>query len=149
MLSLVSFQAVVGAIVWAFHGPKKPRCREMNARGYALHSVCPQLSFFNCVPYHTLWSRTQSSAGDSSRWYGEHSHEFVRPGRTAFSTIYAWSTMPAYDSYLRTRDVSIPSPTLGRCATLARIWPWHGKKTTLLYSVGLGDDLVKDSNALS
>ena len=32
--------------VWAFHRLKKPRCREMSARGYALHSVCPQLSFF-------------------------------------------------------------------------------------------------------
>ena len=24
---------------------KKPRCREMSGRGYALHSVCPQFSF--------------------------------------------------------------------------------------------------------
>ena len=39
-------QAVVGSIVWAFRVLKKPRCREMSARGYALHSVCPQLSFF-------------------------------------------------------------------------------------------------------
>ena len=39
-------QAVVGSIVWAFRRLKKPRCREMSARGYALHSVCPQLSFF-------------------------------------------------------------------------------------------------------
>ena len=34
-------QAVVGSIVWAFRRLKKPRCREMSARGYALHSVCP------------------------------------------------------------------------------------------------------------
>ena len=37
-------QAVVGSIVWAFRRLKKPRCREMSARGYALYSVCPQLS---------------------------------------------------------------------------------------------------------
>ena len=38
-------QAVVGCIVWAFRTLKKPRSREMSARGYSLHSVCPQLSF--------------------------------------------------------------------------------------------------------
>ena len=38
-------QAVVGSIVWAFRWLKKPRCREMSARGYALHKVYPQLSF--------------------------------------------------------------------------------------------------------
>ena len=40
-------QAVVGSIVWAFPRLKKPRCREMSARGYAPHSVCLQLSFFS------------------------------------------------------------------------------------------------------
>ena len=39
-------QAVVGSIVWAFRRLKKPRCREMSAWGYALYSVCPQLTFF-------------------------------------------------------------------------------------------------------
>ena len=39
-------QAVVGSIVWAFCRPNKPRNREMSARGYALHSVRPQLSIF-------------------------------------------------------------------------------------------------------
>ena len=39
-------QGVVGSIVWAFRRLKKPRCGEMSARGYKLHSVCPQLSFF-------------------------------------------------------------------------------------------------------
>ena len=38
-------QAVVGSSVWAFCRLKKPWSREMSARGYALHSVCPQLSF--------------------------------------------------------------------------------------------------------
>ena len=42
-------QAVVGSIVWAFRRLKKPKCREMSARGYALHSVCPQLSFFRVL----------------------------------------------------------------------------------------------------
>ena len=37
-------QAVVGSVVWAFRWFKKPRCREVSARGYALYSVCP-LSF--------------------------------------------------------------------------------------------------------
>ena len=39
-------QAVVGSIVWGFRRLKKPRCREMSARGYALHSVRPELYFF-------------------------------------------------------------------------------------------------------
>ena len=39
--------AVVDSTVWAFRRLKKPRCQEMSARGYALHSVCPQLSFFS------------------------------------------------------------------------------------------------------
>ena len=30
---------------------KKPRCREMSARGYAPHSVCPQLSFLFVVKF--------------------------------------------------------------------------------------------------
>ena len=38
-------QAVVGGIVWTFRRLKKPRNGEMSARGYALHSVCPQLPF--------------------------------------------------------------------------------------------------------
>ena len=38
-------QAVVGSIVWTFRRLKKPRRREMSARGYALHNVCPKLSF--------------------------------------------------------------------------------------------------------
>ena len=42
-------QAVVGSIVWALRKLKKPRCREVSARGDALHSVCPQDSFpFSC-----------------------------------------------------------------------------------------------------
>ena len=46
-------QAVVGSIVWAFRRHKKPRSLEMSARGYALHSVCPQLSFRGeSVPLH-------------------------------------------------------------------------------------------------
>ena len=36
-------QPVVGFIVWAFRRLKNPRSREMSARGYALHSVRPQL----------------------------------------------------------------------------------------------------------
>ena len=31
----------------AFSRLKKPMCQEMSARSYALHSVCPQLSFFS------------------------------------------------------------------------------------------------------
>ena len=48
-------QAVVGSIVWAFRRLKKPRCRDMSARGYELHSVCPQLSFsYLTFRYYTL-----------------------------------------------------------------------------------------------
>ena len=38
-------QAVVGSIVWTFPRLKKPSCREMSGRGYALYSVRPQISF--------------------------------------------------------------------------------------------------------
>ena len=34
-------QAVVGSIVWKFRRFKKPRCREMSARGYALIAYAP------------------------------------------------------------------------------------------------------------
>ena len=30
---------LVGCIVWEFRRLKNPRCRDMSARGYALHSV--------------------------------------------------------------------------------------------------------------
>ena len=43
------FEAVVGSIVWAFCRPKYPRSREISASGYALHSVCPQLSIFATI----------------------------------------------------------------------------------------------------
>ena len=39
-------QDVVRYIVWAFRWLKKLRNWEMSVRGYALHSVFPQLSFF-------------------------------------------------------------------------------------------------------
>ena len=39
-------QTIVGSIVWASRRLEKPMCREMSARGYPLHSVCAQLSFF-------------------------------------------------------------------------------------------------------
>ena len=45
-LILLAVQAVVGSIVWAFLRLKKPRSREMNARGYALYNVCLQLCNF-------------------------------------------------------------------------------------------------------
>ena len=38
-------QAVVGSIVWAFRRLKNPKRKEMSARGYAFHSICPQLPF--------------------------------------------------------------------------------------------------------
>ena len=43
-------QAVVDSIsiVWAFRRLKKPSCREMSTRSYALYSVRPQLPF----PFH-------------------------------------------------------------------------------------------------
>ena len=41
---VVGFQAVVGSIVLAFRRLKKPKCWEMSACGYALYSVCHQLS---------------------------------------------------------------------------------------------------------
>ena len=44
-------QAVVGSIVWAFRRLKKPKSRQMIARLYALHSVCPQLSFPYITPF--------------------------------------------------------------------------------------------------
>ena len=54
-------QVVVGSIVWAFRRLGKPRSREMSARGYALYSLCPQVSFTffpggrRAMPMWTLW----------------------------------------------------------------------------------------------
>ena len=45
-------QAVVGSIVCAFRRIKKPKSREMSARGYAIHSVCTQLSFLQGFDVH-------------------------------------------------------------------------------------------------
>ena len=45
MLALGEETAVQGSIVWAFRRLKKPRSREMSPRGYALHSVSPELPF--------------------------------------------------------------------------------------------------------
>ena len=41
----VGAQTVVGSIVWALRRLKNLWSREMSARGYALHCVCPQFSF--------------------------------------------------------------------------------------------------------
>ena len=49
----ISVQEVVGSIVWAFRKLRKPRSREMSALGYALHSVCPQLSV---TVYENKWT---------------------------------------------------------------------------------------------
>ena len=49
-VGLALAQVVVGSILWAFRRLKKPRCWEMSARGYALHSVCLQPSFFRRGP---------------------------------------------------------------------------------------------------
>ena len=51
-------RTVVGSIVWEFRRLKNPRCREMSARGYALHSVCPQLSYF--LSLHDVVKLTQN-----------------------------------------------------------------------------------------
>ena len=50
-------QVVVGSIVWGFRRLKNPSCREISARGYALHSVCPNFRFFpllTAFPSHTI-----------------------------------------------------------------------------------------------
>ena len=60
-------QAVVGSTVWAFRRLKKPWCREMSLRGYALHSVCPQLFFLfigrlYLQPAGEYWAYLEDSA---------------------------------------------------------------------------------------
>ena len=52
-------QVVVGSIVWAFRRLKKPRFREMSARGYALHNVRLQLSFLSTPVVLKSWVQTQ------------------------------------------------------------------------------------------
>ena len=61
-------QAVFGPIVWAFRRHKKPRYRKISARGYALHSVCPQHPFpsLNIVSRYILHSDTLSR--NSTQW---------------------------------------------------------------------------------
>ena len=68
-----SAQAVFGSFVWAFRRLKNTMCREMSARGYALHSVCTQL-FFHYGNTYTAWWRFLAMIGwrsPVSRW----SHE--------------------------------------------------------------------------
>ena len=50
-------QSVIGCIVWAFRRLKKSRCREMGARGYALHSVRPPT--FLPFPLNGAWKFLQ------------------------------------------------------------------------------------------
>ena len=45
LVAKTAAQAVAGSIVWVFRRLEKPRCREMSARGYALQSIRPKLSF--------------------------------------------------------------------------------------------------------
>ena len=66
-------QAVVGSIVWAFRRLKKPRCREMNARGYALYSVRP-LFFFECR--HVVFPIV-NSGNNSSKSNSEDGHSLA------------------------------------------------------------------------
>ena len=57
--------AVVFSIVWAFRRLKKPsRASNMSARGYALYSMCPQLSFF---PYDIQAARCMQTLANKSR----------------------------------------------------------------------------------
>ena len=59
-------QVVVGSIVWAFRRLKKPMSREMSARGYALHSLRPQLLSF-CPIYKPIhWHRKRNVWGKRS-----------------------------------------------------------------------------------
>ena len=68
----------VGSIAWAFRRLKKPRCREMSARGYELHSACPQLSFLPspdvclCLQHRRLRRRRRQ------RWIGSRHQTPVR-----------------------------------------------------------------------
>ena len=76
-------QAVVGSIVCAFRRLKKPKCREMNARGYALHSVCPQLPFFPHTPkgvkrYNRRFSELRGHKRCQAH-VGEHVGDIVDP----------------------------------------------------------------------
>ena len=48
----------------AFRRLKNPRCREMSVRGYALHSVCPLISFCR----HSFSSVLQMMASRISSW---------------------------------------------------------------------------------
>ena len=71
-------KAAVGSIVWAFRRFKKPRSREMSARGYALHSVRPKL-FFSTVL--SLDERETDVAPPTSGWFpvdGRKSMKFQR-----------------------------------------------------------------------
>ena len=71
-------QVMIGFIIRAFRRLKKPRSLEMRARGYALHSVCPQLSFF--FSYSTVRNKI---ATDS--W---------QDGVSASHTVYRWGSLP-------------------------------------------------------
>ena len=63
-------QADVGSVAWAFRRLKMPCCREMSARGYALHIACaPNFLFFpfyqNCG-FETLQNNIRQTQHDCS-----------------------------------------------------------------------------------
>ena len=78
-----ALQAVVGSIVWASRRLEKSRCRKMSARGYALHSVWPQLSF-------SLIHQYVASA------LNELTHLMFRLTKNDFDVI---STMDTYEKF--------------------------------------------------
>ena len=68
-------QAVVGSIVRVFRRLIKPMSREMSARGYALHSVCPQPSFF-----------TSPKRAGACTW-AQEAHVLIRHCKQSFQKV--------------------------------------------------------------
>ena len=119
-------QTVVGSIVLAFRRLKKPRCREMSARDYSLHSVCPQLFFFSR-------KISSSSLGATDMLDSRNQSEVRRVSSSLISILYIISSSPSCTHplhYLPNLPFSWPipsSPSLrisSQLITLTKLLPY-------------------------
>ena len=92
-------QATVGSIFWALRKLKMPRSREKSSRGYALHSVCPQLPFF------LKFSKPVSGFrkfDDVAIWCGTVAGKSPLALVTFYGTVVIPTTLPLLQNYKNT-----------------------------------------------
>ena len=100
-------QAVVGSIVWVFSRLKKPRCWEMSARGYAIHSVCPKLIFFPLISTFRVGPTVVLLTGANGSIRIVHRRKASRvPTARPPSTAYVGRRLPAISGRPKNADIA-------------------------------------------